>query len=36
MTMDLYTHIMEEKASNDIELIVPKDDNVVEFEKYVV
>ena len=36
MTMDLYTHVMPQKASNDIERIVTKDDKVVDFVKNVV
>lgn len=34
MTMDLYTHVTEEKSSNDIEKIVPKNENkIVSFAK---
>lgn len=29
MTMDLYTHVTEEKSSNDIEKIVPKNENKI-------
>ena len=37
MTMDLYTHVMEDKASDDIEKIVtPPKDNIVDFAKFVV
>jgi len=33
MTMDLYTHVMPTKLNNDIERIVSKCDNIVEFRK---
>lgn len=36
MTMDLYTHVMEEKASDDIERIVSENNNVIDFVKSVV
>ena len=36
MTMDLYTHVMPEKLSSDIERIASKDNNVIDFEKNVV
>lgn len=36
MTMDLYTHVTEEKASDDIERIVSKKNNVIDFSKNVV
>ena len=36
MTMDLYTHVMPQKASNDIERIVKNDNKVVDFVKNVV
>ena len=36
MTMDLYTHVTEEKASDDIERIVSKRNNVIDFSKNVV
>ena len=36
MTMDLYTHVMPQKASMDIERIVPEHDNVVDITRIVV
>ena len=36
MTMDLYTHVTEEKASDDIERIVSKKNNVIDFSKNAV
>lgn len=36
MTMDLYTHVMPQKASDDIERIVKNDNKVLDFVKYVV
>ena len=36
MTMDLYTHVTEQKASDDIERIVSKRNNVIDFSKNVV
>ena len=36
MTMDLYTHVMPQKASDDIERIVKSDNKVVDFVKNVV
>lgn len=36
MTMDLYTHVMPQKASNDIERIVKNDNKVVDFVENVV
>lgn len=36
MTMDLYTHVTEDKAAEDIERIVPKTtDNIVKFQKKI-
>lgn len=36
MTMDLYTHVTEDKAAEDIERIVPKvNDNIVKFQKKI-
>lgn len=36
MTMDLYTHVTEEKAAVDIERIVKDKDNIVDFKKSAV
>lgn len=36
MTMDLYTHVTEDKAANDIERIVKNKDNIVDFRKTAV
>lgn len=36
MTMDLYTHVMPQKASDDIERIVKNDNKVIDFVKSVV
>lgn len=36
MTMDLYTHVMPQKASDDIERIVRNDNKIVDFMKNVV
>lgn len=36
MTMDLYTHVTEEKASDDIERIVSQNSNVIDFVKNIV
>ena len=33
MTMDLYTHVTEEKASDDIERIIPGHDNIIDFSQ---
>ena len=34
MTMDLYTHVTKEKSSNDIEKIVPQNENkIISFAK---
>lgn len=36
MTMDLYTHVTEERAAVDIERIVKDKDNIVDFKKSAV
>lgn len=36
MTMDLYTHVMPQKANMDIERIVPEHDNIVDIQRFVV
>ena len=36
MTMDLYTHVTDEKATEDIERIVKGKDNIVDFRKSAV
>lgn len=36
MTMDLYTHVTEDKAANDIERIVKNKNNIVDFRKTAV
>jgi integrase len=35
MTLDLYTHVTEEKSADDIERIVPEKNNVVEFKSKI-
>ena len=36
MTMDLYTHVTEERAAADIERIVKDKNNIVDFKKSAV